>query len=172
MRATIGLLTLLLSTTATSSPVDQLGDDARVGAYACVVHRTAGIQGKGEARRAGAIQLGPAEAAFTLTVKKVSSQEKRDIADACQAGRVGKNRKLVNGLYTTGFEYWFTCDANYELQMSSTKLQPTLRGDSTYVFLDSGPFARFGLFKDLGFVYAQHDTSGNSYIEEGQCQKM
>ena len=46
------------------------------------------------------------------------------------------------------------------------------RGDNLYTFMDKTPFDVFHLFGGLGFVYTYSDSSGNWYMEEGQCQKM
>jgi hypothetical protein len=143
------------------------------GAYACVVHRAAGLQGdmnKGQ-RYAGSIKLKDANAHFTLTIKKrTDDAESKSCASAHPMPK--PNEGFRSGYpYLSDFDNWFTCKTDYVLQMSPTKYKGELRGDDLYAFADKTMWHNFHIFDELNFDYS-YNNEGNLYIEEGECQKM
>jgi hypothetical protein len=152
-----------------------------LGAYACVVHRTAGIQGDSKTgeRFSGAIKLPTEQAAFTLTLKKRSDglagssycAEAKPHDPEPDFYKPGK-ASTTGMRYYSDIDYWFTCKAAYELQLSPSKVVAALRGDDPYTFTDEGHWHIFHLFGSGRFMYTYDDAAGNWYMEEGQCQKI
>jgi len=152
-----------------------------LGAYACIVHRAVGIQGDGKKgeRFAGPIKLLDEQAKFTLTLKKrddglIGSSYCAEAKPHGPEPDFYKPGKPVESgfRYYSDLDYWFTCKATYEMQLSPSKMASALRGDDRHMFIGYGHWHMFRLFGGQSFLHTYDDSAGNWYMEEGQCQKM
>ncbi len=146
-----------------------------LGAYACIVRRTVGIQGDRAVgqRYAGAIELAEDKRTFTLTLTEIE----RDSAFTkyCANAKPRSNSPstaVPSGMpYSSDLDYWYYCKASYELQLGPSKVTSHMRGDNRSTFMDHGQWKSFHFGRDW-FLFQRDDSAGNFYIEEGECQAM
>ena len=144
-----------------------------VGTYACIAHRTVGLQdNESGGRYAGKIELPTEQKNFLIIISR------RPITASCELVRKkiaeGKAFDWVFGPYKIFWE----C-AMYELKFSKGKAPYGLRGTDTNVFRTLPLTDNFWIRADLAYSY-QYITAGikedrsitNNYVEEGVCQKM
>jgi hypothetical protein len=137
--------------------------DVSYGNYACIAHRTVGLQSDSEKRDrfAGKIQLPVEGERFLLKIAEINNNDRA----WCRTAKPG----TLN--VEDEYSYWWLCKSASEVTFSQGKYGLPLRGDGLHLFQDRlGGW--FHIIQGLTYIFAYTDFGGNFYLEEGVCQKQ